>query len=307
MRKHLVIIVLTMFSAVAEAKTPYSGTAGVPGVGGIFQVLKVTGEVRVWRRFGANWDIVVKGENLVAGELVQFPANSELKLKGILSGAGERVPRGFVIRTEDPLVTRIEDASLRALDFGGYFLSIEGVVKEEPAVEIPLISSAWRRAMSVLDDDRSKPEEAQVQTASRIGDASKDPVRDDFSEILIEHPRNGDTYFVEAFPTEMAVSWKAMPKGVKSVKVYLWRAEHGTPSAAIGQTDQTYFRVPVLAGGRYYVKIESPDGRWRSKTHLVIILTVDQIAGSANDGKKTAEQAFTLPSPKPKPSPKPPH
>lgn len=249
-----------------------------PVIGGLYEASSVVGDVRIWRRFGTDWTPVVRGDRLAEGELLQLTAGSSIKVRGVSLDPDERVPRGFMIKTEDPLVTRIEEGSLRSLELSGYFIPLEGVGDEQKkGPEKPSqIRSAWERMVSLFDEQAST-DEAQAELAARLGEGAEKSGKDDAKEILIDHPKSGATYVVPVLPTEVAVSWSRLPSGVKGLRVFFWKAEHGSP-VPVGQTDESFFRLQVTAGGRYYVRVESPDGRWRSKAHLFIVMTADQIS-----------------------------
>ena len=285
---------------VSAKEAVHEGVAGIPPMGGIFKVATVRGEVLVWRRFGASWNLVSIGDSLVSGELVQLAAGAALKLKGVVSGTGEKVPRGFLLKTETALITRIDERTFREIDLGGFFFSAKGM--EAPAKKdaepSPLVT-AWRHMLSVLDEG-TKPEDTQA-LAARLGDGEKDPTQDDGEVILIDHPKNGETYIVGALPTEMAVTWSKQPVGVKSLKVFFWKSDQGNP-VNVGQTDQMFFRLPVSTPGRYYVRLESPDGRWRSKSHLFVMLTADEIASSLKKPDPSGEPTSDpVPTQEPRP------
>lgn len=260
--------------------------AGPSVADGLYEVTMRQGDVRVWRRFGANWTAVEVGDRLVVGELVQMGERGTLALRGVQAGPNEAVPRSMVLKSDEPLLTRVDPEAQRQVELGGYFVDVQGAVPESvakrsepPEGEAPPVRSmrgAWERLLSLFDDAEGEGDESPVRLAARAGgDGQSGPI-DEAREIVINHPRDGDTYMVESLPTDVAVSWTSPSPDVKSLRVSFWRADRGS-QRPVGQTSETYYPLKIRAPGRYYVSVESPDGRWRSKPHLFIVLPLDEL------------------------------
>lgn len=242
----------------------------------LYEVIRLTGSALVWPHFGDGWYPVEVGDQLRAGELLQMTGGTLLQVRGIRSTTGGNVLRGMVLRSENAVVTRVDQDSLRRLEVVGYFADLQGLdniikKKEEEGEEFKdkvNLRGGWDRLISLFSGADQEGQESPVEIESGTGGGST--VSDEIKEIVVEHPRDGNTYLINELPTTVAVSWTPPATTVGLMRVFLWHADRGGRQE-IGRTSEIFYTLPIREEGRYYVSVESVDGHWRSKPHLFII------------------------------------
>lgn len=262
----------SLFFTFAVLGFSFSGVPrGLSQTKGLYEISKVRGSVQVWQSFAYDWRPAVEGQRLLEGTLLLLEANAVIQVRGITDSRADRIPKGIQITSVDPIITRLDDLSIRKVKMGGYFVKMD-VKKEQAPDMLAQLGNAWKQAVSVFDDSPPDPDAFlnDILSAKPPDDTIRDPtaVADDVSELIIKHPTNGHNFIVGDFPAEIALVWQPVKKISKDpkYKVMFWRAD-GINFTPIGTTEQTMLVTKITSGGRYFVKIETQDGKYRTKTH----------------------------------------
>ena len=260
----------------------------VPALASFYKVSKVEGRVQIWDSFSSDWRQVRVGLRVNEGTLVQLGRNSQLTVQGTKTRKGT-VLKGFSLDAKDPIVTRLSSESLRKVELGGYFINLSedavgamfGGGEQQTQPFLSTLDKAWDRMMALFEDESVKEadvgaDESQLGSRSSSGSVQESGF-DPRKEIIIKYPKPGATLFVGAMPTEIAVTWKRPRKGL-AYKTIVWEDAKGSPEP-VGVTSGGLERITIRSSGRYYVRIESVNGKWRSKSHLFIVSTLGQDEG----------------------------
>jgi hypothetical protein len=260
---------------------------------GFYEVYEVEGEPLVWRQLGSDWIAVVQGMRLEEGTILQMPAAAMIAVRGVARSpkdTKESVPLGFKLKAEDPLITRLHSSSMRGIEIAGYYFQAEGAEKKKSAKpkkekedgdsdhendvdQKSSIYTAWQRALSFFNPkSENRGDDVGTQLAARTGPGSSDKEKDEVNQLEITVPINGGTILLPELPNIIGAAWEAPPgkSAPEGYAVYLWREDKGKPHK-VGVTDGTFMRLRVRREGRYLLRVETLDGKWRSKTHLFVV------------------------------------
>jgi hypothetical protein len=258
--------------------------ASTPAVSDQYRVAVAEGNILYLNEHSAKWQIVRPGIVMSPGTLVQFEAGSKLIANG--TNAGKVVLPTFSYTATEPTVTRVDPANIRAMGLGGYFVNLSEDTASQTfqgGAETSAIAKAWERFVAVFDSMPSKdhkPEDEMLAARTTAGEEGADT---DIGEITIRWPKPGSTLFVDKMPTEIAAAWDLVDTKSAYV-VVLWEDAQGKP-VPVAKTRNDNSRIKITKSGRYYVRVETVDGKWRSSSHLFIISSASDLEEEVSEGE----------------------
>ena len=245
--------------------------------GGVYKVAKIKGNVQAWSPKAQRWETVRLDDRISDGTLVQFDQRAMIRVQGI--EVGGRIPKGFAVRSQNAMVMRLERKSLRRFRLGGYHVPIPPSKKkkidskDEPEVDKSspnVLEAAWTQAISIFDGAEKDPDatEQEIQSIKSSEPTAERSAIDNSEAIAILHPKMGSNLIVGDLPTTVVVIWQdiltSFPEEDRpQYRLSLWRDVEitGAPTAI---TEDDRIKIEVNAEGRYYLRVQTLDGRFRS-------------------------------------------
>jgi hypothetical protein len=299
-------------AALSAAVLGLALTVSAPARAAIFEVVELRGDVLALPAFASSWSTLERGDRVAEDTLVQARTAAFIAVKGVKQDDGA-VPSGFTLSIKQSMITRLGPETRRVGEVVGYFPSFSDHVggakeakkeddpeKKDPEENDGYVRSAWERVASLFGETVDAGKEAERE-ASGVTGASMTAeektlalvreedakVGDEFEPLTMVFPKSGQSFLVETLPTGLAATWEPAGKGL-TYRVVLRREDAGT-FRVLGETSEVSLRFKVDAPGHYYLKVETTDGRFRSKNQLFVVTTFEGMGEFEPARKKEKE------------------
>jgi hypothetical protein len=281
------MIVALVCTAANAAPAPVNDQAAA------FEVKKVKGGALVQQPMTGEWTKVFQGMKIPQDSLLQVPPRASITLVAVGSLGRTGLPvSSSTVSINKSMIIRLSLESFRKIQMDSKLIaslpdanSLKIMQKHLSAFDAMV--DAWRQDATMLagkewiDDDIFK-QLADVTSGNMEKDAVS--VTGRIGKIDLMTPKDMLKIFPRELPFELNMNWSIVDAAGESpseFKVYLWKK---------GQARQVFARVKgerfvanIVEDGKYYIQIESTDGRYKSELQWVEIKGRSQLPRAIDD------------------------